>query len=386
MNGRMRPRRTVWVPLPHPGESLVSWTDRTGAALGLPRARAAEALGLELPTGNPGLSLQNLTRWISDEAAARVHAATGVPAEEVIALTVRRFQRTALSLDEPFGTKKEPPGGFRMLSKQHAYRYLSLYCPQCLGEGRGWQLAWCLPWSVVCLRHRRYLHIDCPNCGTPLDHRHGTLAPALCTGWVSTGSKPVPGRPGASRPAHRRCRKDLSRVPATRVHDQRMLAAQQYVYSLLTAPEADSGGARQKLLEMRLLVIFATRLATVEHLGPADRAVIRRFGAFTAVRKSHPNPALRMVMARRPWETRIHAAAILIAHQIAVSGDPHAVLRSMLPPPTRLAPSTDELAATFQDADWEHVASTFEPATLEALNAVERKAQGHAGWRWSPAP
>ncbi|MFF5553996.1 TniQ family protein [Streptomyces olivaceoviridis] len=85
-----RPARMPGAPLPRPGETLASYTQRVAAAAGVHRHRAMELIGLA-PGSSASRRLGELTRGrLPDDVVRALVAATGMPPAQAWALTTGR--------------------------------------------------------------------------------------------------------------------------------------------------------------------------------------------------------------------------------------------------------------------------------------------------------
>lgn len=186
-NGPRGPSRGRRLPVrlaPAEGEAFSSYADRLAGDLGVPLSALLSATGAfdrsdGLPCGY-GVVL----------ARKRVEAfahATGLDVRRVekmlvgsLGLTV--FGRHDLGVD--VGSSA------RFLTLQWVYLSASHVCPACLRDSGGvWKLAWKLPWSWACVRHRRLLVGVCPGCG----RRTGAGRADRRTAPNYLGAVPVPG-------------------------------------------------------------------------------------------------------------------------------------------------------------------------------------------------
>ncbi|WP_443048583.1 TniQ family protein [Streptomyces sp. NBC_00272] len=176
-------------------------------------------IGLGLHDRHLGL-IPDHTLFLLPEEAERAAAASGVPVDQLHAMTLRQYDQHAVVLHA------ERRSVIRM---QLWGRSGSRYCPECLRERDGrWLLRWRLPWVFACTRHGRLLAHDCPGCGHR--PRHGRISvfrdtfPDQC----STALK----RSGPF------CRTNLSQAPTVLIpEDSPVLAAQQWIDSLLSKIE-----------------------------------------------------------------------------------------------------------------------------------------------------
>ena len=90
--------------------------------------------------------------------------ATRLDVAQVKEMLLERYHGRAVDLS---GLEPTDAASFRKIAlHEWAYFSGSHLCPRCVGEDRGaWQLAWKLPWSFACVRHRILLVDTCPRCG-----------------------------------------------------------------------------------------------------------------------------------------------------------------------------------------------------------------------------
>ncbi|MFD7583310.1 TniQ family protein, partial [Kitasatospora sp. NPDC059817] len=97
---RPLPRRLSSVPLPRPGESLLSWLDAVALDFDVSRDQAAQATGViavdEAPARLSLTSTRSPVFSLDDETTTRIEAATGLSGSEARNLTLSRFVGTAL--------------------------------------------------------------------------------------------------------------------------------------------------------------------------------------------------------------------------------------------------------------------------------------------------
>jgi hypothetical protein len=90
-------------------------------------------------------------------------SAARLPEERVAGTLLTYYDGVALALK---GVDLADPVAFRLAAvTEWAYFRGSHVCPECLRESGGiWRLAWKLPWSFACVRHRCLLVDTCPSC------------------------------------------------------------------------------------------------------------------------------------------------------------------------------------------------------------------------------
>lgn len=177
---------------PIAGEALDSWLESYARRL---RSTVHELFALAgIPV--PGRSAMAGNPWTArryPEQFAALAAASGVPVEELDAMTPARFDGTLLTIVPSHNDRGHarwwPPGPG------------SRFCPACLtaSEGR-WLLAWRLPWQFACSRHSCLLVDVCPQCGRR--PRSGWAFPTLepTTPGLCRSSLTEPQTPRSSRP------------------------------------------------------------------------------------------------------------------------------------------------------------------------------------------
>lgn len=125
---------------PLEGEALDSWLEATALAAGMTVAGVAAVANL------PIAAMPTWKRWLSPAQSQSLAAATGVPPEALEAMTLSRYDGTALRLD-PESHRSDPKFPFGPLS-------WSRFCPDRIRETGGrWQLCWRLGWSFACPKH-----------------------------------------------------------------------------------------------------------------------------------------------------------------------------------------------------------------------------------------
>jgi len=169
-------------PLPAPGETLSSWTQRLAAANHIPLKALFHSLGLtsrahhsEIPH-NFGISL-------TPTELGTIHDATGVDPALVEPLTFASLVGGPATGNDKSGRPViQDARQFGLVN----WLYLkgSHYCPDCLNESAGaWLLEWRLPWVFACVRHQRFLLETCPGCAQRADigRADGRLSPAFAS-------------------------------------------------------------------------------------------------------------------------------------------------------------------------------------------------------------
>ena len=150
---------------PVEGESFVSYIDRLSHDLRSPVLPLLQATGLadadskHVPSGF-GVFLQS-------GRLEQFCRSADLPRETVEAMLLTIYDGVCADFSRLVPDKP------RTVMSTHARRWTYFYgthaCPECLAESGGvWKLAWKLPWSFACARHRSLLVGACPKCGRRL--------------------------------------------------------------------------------------------------------------------------------------------------------------------------------------------------------------------------
>ena len=203
---------------PLPSEGIDSWLEAIAHRYNTEYGQILERVGL-----NPQ-QRQWLVNLDADEAQD-ISAATGIVPEVIHAMTLRRYDGTALVIDAARRTVRDHLSGKCSRSR---------YCPQCLAANKGrWQLRWRLVWAFASLQHRCLVSDYCHQCGSlQRDHRlpSGTVPQsAHCTSRRSDSDKQ---KCGADL-----CAGDTIALPA----DHPALAAQATLLAVIEQGSADFG-------------------------------------------------------------------------------------------------------------------------------------------------
>jgi len=253
---------------PHPGEALDSWLEALAHRFDTHLADLLIALGLADRDDNQVHASARWTIRLHDDERSPLTQATVTTPETVDAMTLTRYDGTALRIDPATGsvTRQQLWGRARG----------SRFCPDCLAENDGrWLLSWRLGWSFACPRHRRLLADDCPECGRVPRYRphpvHVVPQPGYCAG----------PRPGGSGLATQRCGAELSRAPTLALPaDHPALTAQRQLLNVIESGTAAFGVYRHQpqpasaaLSDIRALANRTLTYATTRELAsivPAD--------------------------------------------------------------------------------------------------------------------
>jgi hypothetical protein len=302
---------------PTAGEALDSWLETLAFRLHMSAGDLLRSVGLtrsakrKTATGHRKSWMIQL-KLAEAEAVAYV---TGVPAQQVMAMTLSAYDGRALLIDPKSGEVNR----HRLWGRNAGSRY----CPHCLAETGGrWNLSWRLGWSFACLYHQCLLADACPRCNR-IPRQHvisgiGVRHPAHC-GYAI-------GRTGRAR-----CGTDLREAVTFCFTDGHpVLTAQQALEETIAAGQASFGVYAQQpvpsqyaLADVKAIAARALAHRNADALAgrlPADlRGACRQAQAVVPIRPgAQPNFASPGRMA--PSQAAITAAGVVAA--IDVLGRP----------------------------------------------------------------
>ena len=302
---------TGWLN-PIPGESLRSYIDRLAAKYRLSIGEMLSHLRLVTsihPRGLPGFGI-----YLADDRVTALESITRVPAATWRSMVLTHYHDLALNLanvgSSPDATRKAAANEWAYFSGSHC-------CPQCLAENGGaWLLAWKLPWSFCCLRHKALLLDTCPSCGIRAGRglRDGALSPAfharipqpgMCANALPSGQSRQ-GKAGAP------CGADLNAVPQPDVADCHALLEHQRRLDMLLAVERGSPDARvaktyfQELRSICALILYA---AEPDDLPTLAQEPTLRFREHVAARNAKQTARQISLDPRKGPRTRTYIGA-----------------------------------------------------------------------------
>ena len=268
----MTPLRTSPIRLPPvAGEALDSWLEALAHRMHTCIGDLLAGAGMSCRKDRTLLQAKGAldrTILLGPDEAAGIAAVTGISRSDVEAMTLARYDGTALRIDRPT----------RTVNRHHLWGRGagSRYCPQCLaGSGGRWLLVWRLGWCFACPTHRQLLADTCPACGQAQRQRplasHVIPHPGRCAHPAFAGS-------GRAAP---RCSADLTGAVTAGFPDGHpMLVAQQLLLDVISSGTAAFGvyasepqPARVALADVRALASRILTYATADDLAailPAD--------------------------------------------------------------------------------------------------------------------
>ena len=257
---------------PEPGEGFASFMDRLAERNRVPLLPLLAHLGVverlhfkTLPRGYglvlPGTVVQSIAHAIGREPV------------DIARTLVSRYDQVAVDLSD---VDPSDAGSIRRAcAREWVFGAGSNFCPTCLADSPVWNVAWKLPWSCVCTRHRRLLASTCPACGARAGagRRDGRTVPALPTVCPIPGCCHAPLPPGEAVPGRRAtCGFPLALTDTDDVTElPELLDAQRHVDALLAEPASDyTLGSFQRLRSTCALVFAVSELDDLGTLSPAS--------------------------------------------------------------------------------------------------------------------
>ncbi|GGJ75167.1 hypothetical protein GCM10010123_01430 [Pilimelia anulata] len=266
---------------------------------------------------------------LTGEETTALTAATGTPDSVLAAMTLRRFDGVAVTINAQRRVLEHPPAW-----RRHAG---SRYCPRCLRDGGRWQLAWRLPWTACCPHHHRILAEQCPACLRRVrpdrpGHRGRPSVPGTCTA--------APAGTGAGGHHTPVCGQRLDEVDTVVLRpDGSTIAAAGRVTELIDTSAAGEETGRDALADIFKLATRA--LSAVNHSGLSRPAIVEGILADCGGVVPAPYASLGPVAAHT---VAVSTAVAVAAHTAGPVGDevlawllnasgrqqPHSVLRPWL--------------------------------------------------------
>ncbi|MFE5703588.1 TniQ family protein [Rhodococcus koreensis] len=295
---------------PLPEEAIDSWLEaiahRTGTAFGDLDAALRPGDSIAAPR------VRRPSLWpvlLPPREVDAIAAAAGLPAADIEAMTLARFDGVVLSLDSRKGRSIVGfPWGRGLRSR---------YCPDCLAESGGrWHLRWRLGCVFACTEHHCLLADICPQCGG-FQRRYrprGEIVPSpgRCA-YRSTGTAHLSGLAG--------CGADLTSAPVMRLSPGHpALRAQRLVLDVLATGHGMFGvyavqpqTARAVLADLHAIASRVLSYGTAEEI--ADRVPADLAHALNLIRASSVSHAAASVRG-----SELSAASGAIATAVAATG------------------------------------------------------------------
>jgi hypothetical protein len=334
---------------PVPGEAFTSYIDRLAALHKVDLLVMLRSVGMiederyERMTGY-GIMLD-------EKRVEQFSVATRLPKSVVGKMLFASYDGIAVNLA---GVHAAPDTLRKCAISEWAYFSGSHACPHCIREDEGaWQLAWKLPWSFACVKHKCYLVPRCPGCERRLasGRRDRSLSPLFVRQVPKPGycSNPKPdgmGRLGRSALA---CGNDLASIP-TIAASPATLRVQELLNECLSGIVPTFLGNRVSALDyfydLRSLCAFILYCAEPDDLGRLQAPEVAAFRAFaderdriSIARQESATPRngerMRLVFARQEIP-ELMAAIVPLATTILAAADAPSISALLLPLTERL--------------------------------------------------
>lgn len=233
---------------PMPGEALSSWLDRYCERLRVSRGDFYKAAGLVVgPKAATDFAI-----CLQGEQAANLSIATGIPVEQLHAMTLARYEGRCLFLTQ----ERNGVDIQRLWARWNGWRY----CPECLAEHPGtWKLSWRLTWVYACTRHSSLLRDTCPDCGK--------VRGINAFRWIDVPKSNICRLHLVGQDRGVDCEYELSRAtPMSLPVDSPLLAAQKWIEDLIDDGDIPVHGVRHILGDLKLLAGRALAVLPVKRL------------------------------------------------------------------------------------------------------------------------
>ncbi|MFE4463756.1 TniQ family protein [Oerskovia sp. NPDC056781] len=283
---------------PMQGQSLPDWLEHLAAINGMTAAQMETALRED------GGSTRFLAVRPDPRTTRTITHLTGQPARTVLALTLARYDGTALDLT---GLDTDRWSSWRSVAARGWFRPRgTAACPTCLATDGYWRLRWRLSTVTVCTTHNCYLREWCPGCGRRFDdHPHTLFRHHASTRCLN------PTGPGTW------CECDLASLPAAS-------AGRDNIERQIRHDEALESGT---LSVLGRLVSAATYLADERHLAVLLLHLATRAGGdvlpgwVESVRREAESTPRRRWHLAPPEEPQVRSAVLTTANEMLTAPD-----------------------------------------------------------------
>ncbi len=301
-------------PAIHPGQALDSYLEHVAAANHMTPFELAKKITRAADT----------TRFLMlapTEATLRsLTALTGQPGEQLKHATLKHFDGAALDLS---GLDPHNQASYRTVAgRGWLPGNSSQMCPRCLKETSGWQLAWRLPTTTVCTKHRRYLIGTCPGCNKPFRTAgHGFIR--------LVGASLVCGNPDGARGRH--CRTELTTLTAKRADPACVGRQERYDRAMVDGVatvfghETCAGAYHRALRSLTVLLLHISTVATGPQRMPPWARRLNQGSSLGTIER-----APRWGLAP-PHDPAVRSRVLTTADEILGADDLHAAARLLDP-------------------------------------------------------
>lgn len=301
-------------PAIHPGQALDSYLEHVAAANHMTPFELANKITRAADT----------TRFLMlspTEATLRtLTALTGQSTEQLKHATLKHYDGAGLDLS---GLDPHNQSSYRTVAgRGWLPGNSSQLCPRCLKETSAWQLAWRLPTTTVCTKHRRYLIGTCPGCDKPFR--------AAGHGFIRlVGASLVCGNPDGARGRH--CRTELTTLAAKRAdpacvgrqerYDRAMVGGA----AMVLGHEIEAVAYHRVLRSLTVLVLHIATVATDPQRMPQWA---RRLNQGSSPAPSERAPRWGLAP---PHDPAVRSRVLTTADEILGADDLHAAARLLDP-------------------------------------------------------
>jgi hypothetical protein len=273
---------------PTPGEAFTSYINRLAAFHNVDLLVMLRCLGMISQERNQRVKGYGIL--LDDERLQNFSVATQLPRHILSKMLLSSYSGVAIDLT---GVPPNTPDLLRRRAiSEWAYFYGSHACPHCIRENGGaWQLAWKLPWSFACVKHKCYLVAHCPACKRRLasGRRDRSLTPLFVKRVPKPNlcNNPQPDGVGRLGRGSQPCGYDLTSIPTVAASFEKlqvqMLLNERLSGKLLIMPNSEIS-AQQYFRDLRSLCAFILYCAEAEDLGNLPAPEKAAFTAFTEKR------------------------------------------------------------------------------------------------------
>lgn len=252
---------------------------------------------------------------LSQERLDAFSQATRLSRERCSQMLLSRYNGIAIDLT---GAEAGDAEALRKIAtSEWAYFSGSHVCPHCIKESGGaWQIAWKLPWSFACVKHRRFLVESCPACGrrTGSGRTDHSLSPLFVKLVPTLGHCGNPKRFGDAKLGKSSvpCGHPLSDIPTTTA-GHTVLKAQKFLNTVLDGNSQLLLGkavtAFEYLSDLRSICALLLYCAEPEDLGKQSLQEATAFKKFAIERNKKLTDRAESIAPRNEGRTRVFLGA-----------------------------------------------------------------------------
>jgi hypothetical protein len=273
------------VPVRVHGEAFASYVERLAAMHKVDLLVTLQAVGLIADERYETINGYGVL--MSETQLERFRTATKMTREQASRMLMSTYDGTALNLS---GLE---PGDAQALRKRAAdeWAYFSgtHVCPRCVLEDNGaWQLAWKLPWTFACIKHKCYLVPYCPGCERRFrgGRRDRRLSPVFVRHVPELGvcNNPMPiGESAGIGKAAKACRYSLADIPVQAAGRSTLTAQKQINEALASVPQSIFGtivSPRDFFRDLRsicALVLYCAEASDLDRLPDVEQTAFSEF-------------------------------------------------------------------------------------------------------------